>query len=207
MQSSRRTLRVLALSISLVLLTMLLAGCGQKEEAPETETLSILVLSQYVDDERLTAFADDLRKALPKYDTEAYTLDISGVSSGSADIDPMMEMAAMAQITGRLATGEIDLILCDPANGARYSRSETFIPLAEVEGLDVPADREIAYRAVDDMGEETDEMLAPTGVDLSGHETLRGLVGNEVGAHIVMNTKQLPAAVAVIEHLLAEIDS
>lgn len=209
MTSFTHNKRIAALLLCMVLMLGVLTGCasqGSESEgtaAATTDTFYVVVAGTYVSEEAVTAYAETLRSALPELQQQNITLDVSAISVGDTDADPMGAMAGITRMTALMASHEMDLLIADPSNGARNARSEAFVPLSELSGLDDYASRVITIHGADDEGNVTAEVLPDYGIDLSDNASLSALIsGGEVGAYVV-NPDKAETAVTIINYLMA----
>lgn len=155
--------------ISAVLTLLLLTGCGKKKDY-----FQVIFAAPYVSQEVVEAYAETI-------ETEGEVV-YSGFSFGSEDADPVTFAAGAMAMTAMMSAGEVDILVCDLENAARYARSELFLDLSTVlsrEDLDTYSDRLLTFDMVDEAGEPTGEKTPPCGLDLSGNENIVGVLGSE----------------------------
>lgn len=195
----------LILVVLMLAAALLLTGCA-KEEKPAV-SLYVNVIDTYVFDESREELQRELTGALPALNTADAALSVVAVSSGDTEKDPMGAMAGMTQIAGLMATGEMELILCDGENARRHGdNGGSYISLDELFTKEEQAALGIVPLSIpmsNDEGELTGEMSVPCGIDLSGCTRLTEMLHNtDVGAYVLVNSKNVDNAKAVIRHLL-----
>lgn len=198
----------LALLAALLLASLvILSGCSADRESGENATLNVVIAAPYVPEESKTALEKELQEAFPALNTAEGKFNVQAVSTGDAKTDPGSTVAGMARMGGMIASGEIELLLCDAENARRYGeQGEAYLPLsqlfpeAEQEALAItPA----TVALVDEEGKATGEESAPCGVNLAGREGLESLLGLKgLSAYVVVGSPHQDNARLVIEHLL-----
>ncbi|MBQ9951687.1 MAG: hypothetical protein IJO98_06070 [Clostridia bacterium] len=200
--------RMIAVSLVLVLLLSLLTGCSSKEESAQKSSLHIVVAAPFATEEQASALKDALLAAAPELDSEELPLSVSHIATGDTEKDPYGAMAGMSQITVRLMSDEIELLLCDADNARRHGdNGETYIPLAELlteeeisELSVVPATIPI----IDEAGNLTEERSGACGVDLSENKVLVQMLNiADLGAYIVVDSPNLENAKTALKALLS----
>lgn len=189
----------------MLLAALLLTGCA-KEDKPAA-SLYVNVIDTYVFDESRAELEKELTAALPALNTAEAPLSVVAISSGDTEKDPMGAMAGMTQIAGLMATGEMELILCDGENARRHgSNGGSYIPLDELFTKEERAELGITGLCIplsNDDGELTGEVSIPCGIDLSGCTRLTEMLkSTDVGAYVLVNSKHADNAKLVIRHLL-----
>lgn len=196
--------KLLAL-VMLLCAALLLTGCAKEEK--DAASLYVNVIDTYVLDGSRAALETELTTALPALNAAEAKLSVVAISSGNTESDPMGAMAGMTQIAGLMASGEMELMICNSENAKRHGdNGATFIPLDEL----FTAEEQSALGIVpvclpltDDEGNATGETSAPCGVDLSGCTRLTEMLGTtDVAAYVIVNAKNVDNARTVIEHLL-----
>lgn len=199
--------RLVSLALVLVLLVAALAGCSSKEETSQATSLHIVIAAPFATEDQANALHDALSTALPGLNSEETSLTVSAVATGDTEKDPMGAMAGMTQLSARMMSNELELLLCDADNARRHGdNGETYVPLnelfteAEIAELDiVPA----TIPLLDDNANYTGEQSAPCGVDLSTNETLVQMFGiPDLGACVIIDSQNLDNAKTVIKALL-----
>lgn len=80
------------------------------------------------------------------------------------------------------SAGEVNLLVCDLENAARYARSDLFYDLTEVlsqEELAEYSDRLITFEMVDEEGNPLGEQTPPYGMDLSNSDSVKRILGGD----------------------------
>lgn len=198
--------RMLALVLALTML--MLTGCsdGEKEKQSTASTLRIVAMTTYYFDDSEQTLENVINAALPELSTDTAKITVEYIAAGDAESDPYGTMAAMTQISGRMASHEIDLLLCDADWARRFGDGgETYVPLADLFTEEEQAELGLtpaAVALVDDAGNVTEKMSAPCGVDLSGSDELSHMLMTEgVGAYVIAGTENVENAKSVIRYL------
>ena len=125
--------RIFTFSLILVLLLTLLTGCSSKEETAQKNSLHIVVAAPFATEEQANALKDAIVSAAPELDSEDLPLSVSHIATGDTEKDPYGAMAGMSQMTVRMMSDEIELLICDADNARRHGdNGETYIPLSEL---------------------------------------------------------------------------
>ncbi|MBQ2978123.1 MAG: hypothetical protein IJE17_11610 [Clostridia bacterium] len=188
---------------------LLLTGCyGNKDQEIESShSLQVLLAAPYVTDEHANALKDELSTAHPELFTDAPPVSVPYVLMGDGKSDPSLMVAGVTKIAAMFSAKEIELMICDADNARRYGENgENYVPLdtlftqAEQQELGIKA----AYVPIlDDEGNETGEMSAPCGVDLTENAAVIRLLGNqEYSAYVIQGQANLENAKTAIRHLL-----
>lgn len=174
--------KIISALLAAVLL-LALSGCGKK-----ADPFQVLFAAPYVSEELVAAYGETLTQEV-KY---------SPFSIGSEDVDPMAYGASAMAMSAMFAAGEVDVLVCDLEEAARYARSGYFFDPAEIfteEELEPYKESLLSFEMVDEYGAPTGEQTGPCGLDLSGREDLLFVMGTErCGAFIVVNTEDLELA-------------
>ena len=173
---------------ALLLPAVLLASCGG---GTSDDGLDVVFSAPYVSEEQVSVYGETLSAG-------EKAVDCQGFSFGTEGGDAAAFGASTMKISAMVAAKEIDLMVCDLDNAARYVRSEMFYDLAEIfsqEELDAYSDRLLTFDLVDDEGNPTGEQTPVYGIDVSGNENLTAMMGqNSYGVFLVQNTEDLEAA-------------
>lgn len=200
--------RIFSLLAVLVLCVLTLTGCSSGSQSAETSaSLYVTLINTYVPDNAADGLSQTLLAALPQTFAGETGLTVNSISSGDTENDPMGAMAGMTQIAGMMASGEMELMLCDATNARRHGdNASIYIPLSELfteqeqEELGIVP---ITLALMDDEGNPTGEQSAPCGVDLSGCTQLVQLMGTkDVGAYLLIDSPHAEQAKEVIRCLL-----
>lgn len=178
--------KIIALLLSAALL-LALSGCG-KQETP----FQVLFAAPFVNEDLTAAYGESLTADV-KY---------SPFSMGSEAIDPMTYGAGAMALSAMFAAGEVDVLICDLDEAARYARSGYFFDPAEVftgEELEPYQEKLLSFEMVDEYGVPTGEKTPVCGIDLSDKEDLLLAMGTEhFGIFILVNTEDLELAKDVV---------
>lgn len=155
--------------ICLVVMALILAGCGKAEPG-----FQVLFAAPYVSDEMVAAYGEQLavESEIP--------VTYSGFSIGSQAVDPMIYGAGTVALTAMITAGEVDVLVCDLDEAPRYARSGMFYDLTEIfsgEELAKISDRLLTFEMVDETGTPTGEFTAPCGLELPAREDLTWVMG------------------------------
>ena len=198
--------RRLSLLLMLCVLLMALCGCSAENKEQNTVSLQIAVATTYVPETTITGLETELKEQLPALYADGKNVIINGISTGDSEKNPEMTMAGMARLMGMMASGEIELLICDPENAQRYAESgESFVPVSELfsdEELTSLGLKTVSVPVRDDDGNATGEMSAPCGFDLSACTLMtETLYQDNMAAYVFVNTASLENAKAVIKLL------
>lgn len=188
--------KLICLTLALLLLPALLTGCAKAKH----NEFHILFAAPFVNEELIEAHNAQLPKdgALP--------MRCSGFSFGSEDVDPMFYASGAMAMTAMLSAGEVDVLVCDLDNAARYARSGVFYDLGDIfspEELAQYKDILLSFNMIDDTGALTEEATGPCGLNLSGRDQLTAMLGcEEYGAFIVFSACDLDLARDAVRQLL-----
>lgn len=132
----------------------------------------------------------------PKSDAQENTSTEADPDAAAAD---MMGTASMLKVTAMISAQEIDVLLCDSENAARFAKDGTFMPLDQLLSADELAalddNRKISFPVTDDDGKETGEQQAACGIDVSGNTEIKEFLSGEViGVYVLSNAKNMEAA-------------
>lgn len=199
------SVRRISLAMLLVLLAVTLCGCSSSKDQ-ENASVQIAIASMYVPYELPETVDAKLREELPELYAEGKISVINGISMGDSESDPETTMAGMTRMMGMLASGEIDLMICDSVTAKRYADSgRGFIPVSELfaeEEITALNLKTVMVPVLDDEGNETGEMSAPCGIDLSACTLLtQTLYKTDVAAYVIVDSSNLDNAKAVITYL------
>ena len=190
-----RRFRYVSASLTLVslllLCPLLLAGCGS-EDSP---SIDVVVGGPYVGEEQLAAVSQQFLAENPGWQREDLPLEVSAFSFGSQETDPTMFGASAIKLSAMVTAGEMDILICDAENAARYARSETFVPIDQIipeEKLSGYQERLMAFELLDEEGNPTGEYTPAYGVSLNGSPLLDAFYGGqEYGVFLVGNAEPM----------------
>lgn len=199
--------RVLALVLTLTML--LLTGCsdGEKKQQSVDSTLRIVAMTGYYFDDNEQTLENVINAALPELSTDTAKITVEYIAAGDVENDPYGAMASMTQISGRMASHEIDLLLCDGEWARRFGDGgETYVPLADLFTEEEQAELGLTpavVALVDENGNMTDAVSTPCGVDLSDRDELRHMLMTEgLGAYVIAGSEYTENAKRVIQYLV-----
>lgn len=113
------------------------------------------------------------------------------MSLGSSDLDPTAYAAGSVKVSAMVASGEIDVMICDLENAAKHARSETYLPLEDFlspEELAGYEERLLSFDLVDDEGNPTGEQTPAYGISMNGSEAFDSLYGDtDYGIFLIGN--------------------
>jgi ABC-type glycerol-3-phosphate transport system substrate-binding protein len=201
-------------SLLAALCMITLAGCssggsdaktssnGDTSSGSATKDLYVVVAASYLSDDQMQTAQTSMQEALG----DDATVHVTGISTGDAESDPMGTMASMTKISGMLASGEIDVLLCDPDNARRYGdNGETYIALSDLftdKELSALNAKATGVETVGDDGEATGEYSKDCGLDFSENETVQSILGrNDLQAFVIASTDKKHAAKALLQYL------
>ena len=117
-------------------------------------------------------------------------------------------MAGTVQLTGFIASQEIDVIFFDIESAAADARNDTFYALSDLfteEELAKMDGKTIDYAQVDEEGHETSERTDAVGYNVSAEEELAEFMNSdEVGIYIVGNAPHVDQAKALLLSYVSE---
>lgn len=179
--------KILCFLTALLLLPTLFAGCGA-----EDDPFQVLFCAPYVNMELAEAYGSQITL---ESDTP---VKYAGFTFGSEDVDPLTYGASAMMMNAMVAAGEVDVMVCDLAEAARYARGGIFYDLTEIftqEELAEVSDRLVDFDMMDEYGVPTGERTALCGLDVSGTESLDYiLAGGSYGIFIVSGAEDLELA-------------
>lgn len=174
-------------SICLILLllllpAMLLTGCGKREDP-----FQIVLASGFVGDPFVGPYVEKLG-----VDSE---ITYRGFSFGEEGVDGTFFGASVMSMTAVMVAGEIDVLVCDLENAARYARNDMFLDLTEVfteAELAGYEDKLVDFDMLDEYAQPTGEKTVRCGLNISGNEELTYILNSDAYAvFIVANTADL----------------
>jgi len=187
----KRSKRLAAALLAVVMGITMFASCGGSNEIEPTPSLKLTVCSNYVSEETLAPFTESVFAAYPDWQTAEVPVEIEPMAMGDEKADGMAYGAAVMQISAMAMTGELDVMITGGLNAAREARSETFYTLEEIfteEEIAAFGDRLLSYEVVDTDGNPTGEMTPAVGVKLDS-EYLDSFFGDDdYGVFIVCTT-------------------
>lgn len=202
--------RFVSIALVLVMLLTMLTGCStsSNEETAQTTSLHVVLAMPLATSEDADALKEALISAAPDLDSEALPLSVSSIATGDTENDPTGAVAGMTQVTTRMMTGEIELMICDSDNARRHGdNGETYVPLSELFTDEEIAELGIVPATVEiigDAGTITNERSEPCGVDLSGNASLVKMLGiSDPGAYVIIDSPNLENAKTAIKALLS----
>lgn len=190
----RQSAACLSLVSLLLLCTLLLTGCGS-EDAP---SIQVVVGGPYVGEEQLAEASQQLLAEYPAWQQEELPVKVSPFSFGTPEMDASMYGASAMKLSAMVASGEMDILICDTENAARYARGETFVPIDQIipeEKLDGYRERLLSFELLDGERNPTGNYTPAYGISLNGNPQLDALYGDrEYGVFLVGNAEPMEAA-------------
>lgn len=186
--------KIISLILAAALLASLFTGCGSAK--PEFQ---IMFAAPFVNEELVATYDAQVPKEgeLP--------LRVSAFSFGSEELDAMIYASGIMAMSAMLAAGELDVLICNLEDAARYARSGSFYDLADVftqEELAEFGDSLLSFNMIDAEGNLTDEQVVRCGLDLSGRDSLTTILGDEnYGVFIVFSADDLELAKDTVRKL------
>lgn len=197
----KRFFKPAALVSLLVACSVLLAGCTSDKLPP----IQILVGNTYVSEESLTACEESLLSTHPGWQEEETAVGFTSISFGDPETDPYAG-ANIAKVSAMVTAKEVDVIVCDTENAARFARGEMFVPIEEVlseEELSQYQDRLLAFEMVNDEGNPTGEFTPSCGISITGDPRFDEIYGEqEYGVFLVSNAEPMENAEEVFKELI-----
>lgn len=154
-----------------LLALLLLTGCGKKNAE-----FQVIFAAPYVSDELAEAYGESLAG---KWETPVRCI---GFSFGSEDYDASMYGASAMAMSAMVAAGEVNILVCDLEEAARYGRSGLFYDptqLFTAEELSGWEEKLVRFDLVDETGQPTGEQTPPCGLELSGRKDLTEILASE----------------------------
>lgn len=185
------------LMLALILVASLSVGCSSNKGGNDFQ---VAVISGYADETQIQEYGKVIKDQLgEEVTTEGEPIEFVGISMGDPAKDPMMAVGGTTKVAGMVAAKEIDVIISDLENAAKYARDEMFYSLEdiftpeELAGLD--QSKFLTFDQIDEEGNPTGEKTAACGIDLSANENFKQLTnGKPCGIFIVGNTEHLEMA-------------
>lgn len=185
---------IIPILTALLLPALLLTGCGQREDP-----FQVVFAAPFVNEDIVDAYSAGLAPATQT------PVNYTAFSFGSETVDASAYAAGAMMMTAMMAAGEVDVLVCDLGEAARYARSGSFLDPTtlftedELAGL---SDRLVTFDLVDMNAKPTGETTAPCGLDLSGRKELDFVLASPgYGIFIVANTADPEAAKAVFREI------
>ena len=198
-----KTLRKYVFSFFLLVTsTIFLTSCS----SDDSPSIQVMVANSYVNEEALTTCSDNLLAEHPSWQQEDLPVQFSSLSFGSPDTDPAMYGASTMKISAIVASGEMDILICDIENAARYARGDMFISINEIiseEKLSSYQERLLTFELMDDEGNPTGEYTEPCGISLNGNTQFDTIYGEqEYGIFLVTNADPIENAEQVFMDMI-----
>ena len=193
--------KLITLSCLTLACSMLFMGCSSDSK----QTIQIIVGNSYVSQENLDACEEELLASYPDWQGEETEIEFTPIDFGDPETDPYAG-ASIAKVSAMVTAKEIDLMICDTENAARFARSEMFVPVEEVlseEELAQYEDRLLKFETVDETGNLTGEFTQPCGISLTGDSRFDSIFGEqEYGVFLVANADPMENAEAIFKDLI-----
>jgi hypothetical protein len=168
----------------------------------------VALVATYVSDESVEALAAHLRTGLPEYNDDSRVFSVIGITAGDSAADPMSVMAGSTRIAAMLASGEIELLICDPENAKRYADDgANYVALEELFSADETSSfggTPIAIPVTDDEGNSTGEFSEIVGLDLSQNAAITEMTGIRDPRMFVLAGSTNPEAAKAAFRFLAQ---
>lgn len=182
----------------------LMSGCSSSKEESDSGALKVAFVSPLVNGEAAETYA----QTLTQRDASITGVECTSITMGSSEKDPAGYMAATVQLTGFIASQEIDVIFFDIESAAADARNDTFYALSDLfteEELTKMDGKTIDYAQVDEEGHETSERTDAVGYNVSAEEELAEFMNSdEVGIYIVGNAPHVDQAKALLLSYVSE---
>lgn len=189
----KRTSKMIALLCSFLTCSIFLASCSSENPT----SLQVLVGGPYIDSQAYESCTESLLTGHPQWQAQETPVSFLSISFGDPESDPYAG-ANIAKVSAMVAAQEIDLMICDTDNAARFARSDMFAPVQSIlseEQLTAYQDRLLTFEKVDDEGNLTGEFTEACGIALSGNAQLDALYGDqEYGIFLVGNADPMESA-------------
>lgn len=189
----KRTCKTIALFGFLLACSVFLASCSSEKPS----SLQVMVGGPYIASEAYESCTEALTAAHPQWQAGETPVSFTSMSFGDPETDPYAG-ASIAKVSAMAAAQEIDLMICDTENAARFARSDMFTPVQSIlseEQLAACQDKLLTFEKVDDEGNLTGEFTEACGIALNGNAPLDALYGNqEYGVFLVANADPMENA-------------
>ena len=176
----------------------LMSGCSSSKEESDSGALKVAFVSPLVNGEAAETYA----QTLTQRDASITGVECTSITMGSSEKDPAGYMAATVQLTGFIASQEIDVIFFDIESAAADARNDTFYALS-----DLFTEEELAKmdgKTIEE-GHETSERTDAVGYNVSAEEELAEFMNSdEVGIYIVGNAPHVDQAKALLLSYVSE---
>ena len=202
---------LLIISILCMFFILGLSGCGGGgSRGPSPFQAAFLALA--MNDQAVADLGTSLSDRLPELTIDGRaplftTMPMGDDQSagGAMRMDPMMGMGMTVRFSALIASSEIDVVIANMDNAARFSRSDFFAPLSDILSENEIAqlgDRLLSFELVDIDGTAavgTGEFTAVVGFDISDNDQIREIFGNqEVGIFVIGNSGKLDLSRAML---------
>lgn len=198
--------KLLSITFLILGIAIGLIGCSSKKKDSETVSLNVALAAKFISEEMVELFSSNLKTGLPEYNDGEKSISVLGITTGDSEADPFSVMAGTAKIGGMMASGQVELWICDAENAIRYADGGTnYVALNTLftqEELDSFGGTLIRIPKTDDEGNKTGEFSEICGIDLS--QTIAGaeladIVGPQM--FIMVGSPNMDAAKAVFQYL------
>lgn len=187
-----KTQKCLSCLTAAALAACALTGCG----GGGSSALQVAAANPYVSEEALAAYSGELLAAHPEWPEGE--VEFTALSLGSEESDAAAYAASVMKVSAMVASGEIDVMICDLEDAARNARSGIYLPLEDFlseEELAAYSDLALSFDMLDDGGSPTGEQTEACGLSLTGSGVLSDIYGeSEYGVFIVSNTENVELA-------------
>lgn len=183
-----------------------LIGCSSKKKDADEVSLNVALAATFIGDEMVESFTSRLKTGLPEYNDGEKSISVLGITTGDSEVDPFSVMAGTTKIGGMMASGQIELWICDAENATRYADGGTsYVTLSTLftaEELDSFGGTLVRIPKTDDEGNKTGEFSEICGIDLSQNTVGAELIGiKDLQMFIMTGSVNMDAAKAVFQYL------
>lgn len=193
----------------MTLLLLACVGCSASEEYG----LSITAAAPYVDSAKATAFAEQIKLTGDSNKVSMFSTSIPAPKKATNEVDPNGAAAEISgsanamKVTAMIASGELDVMLCDVETASRFARGGSFFTLEEIfteeELSAIPQEKRISYTELDSDNKPTTKMLPECGIDISGNAAVKEFINSEqIGVFVVANVKNKETAKEFVHQLI-----
>lgn len=198
--------KLLPIAFLLLGIAICLIGCSSKKKESNVVSLHVALATTYIGDEMIESFASYLKAGLPEYNDGEKSISVMGITTGDSEADPLSVMAGTTRIGAMMASGEIELWICDAKNAIRYAEGGTsYVALNTLfteEELDSFNGTLIRIPIIDQEGNKTGEFSEICGLDLSQNTAvaeLTGIIDSQM--FIMAGSANMDAAKAAFRYL------
>ncbi len=198
-------MKVRCVSKLICLLTFVVTSsfCLSACSSEETPSIQILAAGSSVFPE---SFDSEATEWISNYtDGEETSVEIRSMYLGEGEKD-LYGGANVAKVSAMAAGKEIDIMICDLDNAARFARSEMFVPIKEVfteEELTGHEDQLLTFEKVDDEGNLNGEYTEACGVSIDGIELFDSIYkDSEYGIFLINNADPMETSKDIFKNIV-----